>query len=91
MKRQEYLGFYLKEKLINKNITQAEVARVLGYTSPQFVSNMERGLCNPPLDALKKLTKLYGISNKEIEEKIIQVLLASYQQELRKKLVGRSS
>lgn len=65
------LGTYLKEKRQKAGLSQAEVSRALGYTSPQFVSNFERGLCSPPLPKLKILTELYKIPVREITELLI--------------------
>lgn len=66
------LGVYLKQKRQETRITQKEVAKKLGYTSPQFVSNFERGLCAPPLKNLKSLVKLYRIQPEEIIDLIVK-------------------
>lgn len=65
-------GDYLKEKRVKANLSQAEVAEELGYSSPQFVSNFERGLCTPPLPALKQMLQLYNISKKEMVELLLR-------------------
>lgn len=65
------LGTYLKEKRLKANLSQAQVSQELGYTSPQFVSNFERGLCSPPLPKLRILIDLYRIPLKEITELLI--------------------
>lgn len=67
----ENLGQYLKEKRVSAGFTQAEIARRLGYSSPQFISNFERGLCSPPLRNLKSLIKLYRIDAQEMIRLII--------------------
>ena len=59
------LGHYLREKRIKKDLTQVDVAEKLGYRS-QFIANWERGASSPPIEALKKLIGIYGISQKEI-------------------------
>jgi len=51
----------LKRHRLNKGMTQKELAKRLGYTSPQFVSNWERDLCRPPLDVAAKLCRLLDI------------------------------
>ena len=38
-------GAYLKSKRTKAQLSQTEVSEALGYTSPQFISNFERGLC----------------------------------------------
>ena len=64
--RQRHIGRYLKEKREKASLTQLDVARHLDYTSPQFVSNWERGVSLPPIDVLPKLAGLYGVSAKEM-------------------------
>jgi transcriptional regulator with XRE-family HTH domain len=62
MKKRGRLAGFLKEKRVVAGLTQSEVARKLGYSSPQFVSNWERGLANPPVFVLRDLTKMYKVS-----------------------------
>jgi len=66
------LGAYLKKKRLEAGLTQLEVADDLGYSSPQFISNIERGLCSPPLRNLKTMIKLYNISVNEVMELILK-------------------
>ena len=66
------LGKYLKSKRKENGMSQSEVAQKLGYATPQFISNFERGLCAPPLPKLKTLIKLFNIS----QEEVIQLMLA---------------
>lgn len=44
----------------NAGLTQREVANKMGYTTPQFVSNVERGIAMPPIKDLPKLAKMYN-------------------------------
>lgn len=46
------LARVLKSRRIKRNLTQADVASALGYGTPQFVSNLERGVALPPIKAL---------------------------------------
>ena len=84
-KLNQTLGSYLKEKRTAAKLTQLEVARKLGYSSPQFISNFERGLCSPPLKQLKKITKLYKINPNEI----IEFMMNDQQARLNKTFFGR--
>lgn len=54
----------LKELREKSGLTQAELAKALGYTTPQFVSNWERGLCEPPPEKYPKLAKLLNFEYK---------------------------
>ena len=67
-----HLATYLKRKRQEVGLTQSQVAEKLGYSSPQFVSNWERGLANPPVFILKNLTKLYRVSPDEMFGKILE-------------------
>lgn len=69
------LGEFLKAKREEKNLTQIDVADACQCKS-QFVSNWERGMCSPPWDILKKLLKLYNIS----ERQIFNFLMKEYEQ-----------
>lgn len=80
--RFEVLGHYLKQKRKASGFTQWEVAKELGYTSPQFISNFERGLCAPSFDTLPRLIKMYRIPQNEI----LELLLKQQEQYLREKL-----
>lgn len=42
-------------------LTQHEIAETLGYSTAQFVSNWERGVAAPPIDALPYLAGLFKI------------------------------
>jgi transcriptional regulator with XRE-family HTH domain len=62
---------YLRQKRLDSGMSQLDVARVLGYSSPQFVSNWERGLVSPPLETIAVLIDLYKIPAQEIVERIV--------------------
>jgi transcriptional regulator with XRE-family HTH domain len=47
---------YLKSKRELAGVTQKDLSKNLGYTSPQFISNWERGISYPPVDCLKKIS-----------------------------------
>ena len=60
------LGEYLRSKREQLGLTQSEVAHNLGYGSPQFISNIERGISNVPVKSLRTLIDLYKISANEV-------------------------
>lgn len=55
------LAEFLKTSREKAGLTQSDVAEALEYKSPQFISNWERGLAQPPIKSLKILAKLYKI------------------------------
>ena len=63
------LGQYLRQRRLEKSLSQVEVAKKLGYSS-QFIANWERGVSSPPMQALKKIVDIYGINQREFLEKI---------------------
>lgn len=65
-------GLYLKEKRVNAKLSQNDVAELLGYTSAQFISNWERGLCSPPMDVLQRLIKLYKADPRHLVQLMLE-------------------
>ena len=62
----ERFGQYLKLRREAAKLTQAEVATQIGYTSPQFISNWERGISHPPLNVYPVIAALYGIPPRQL-------------------------
>ena len=55
------LGEFWREKRKLAGLTQRYVSKQFNYTSPQFVSNWERGLIAPPMKTAVSLIKLYDV------------------------------
>lgn len=66
------LASFLKDKRIEANLSQKDVADFLKYESAQFISNWERGLSSPPITILKKLADFYGISPEKLFEVVLE-------------------
>ncbi len=66
------LSQFLKKKREECGLSQLEVARCLGYSSPQFVSNWERGIVAPPIDTIAVLIDLYKIQPSHVIQKIVE-------------------
>lgn len=81
----ETLSKYLHEKRVAKEITQGNLARMLGYASPQFVSNWERGLAKPPLSTLKKMIKILDL---DVDE-LLTILMKIEEKRLREIFYGK--
>ncbi|MCB9085751.1 MAG: helix-turn-helix transcriptional regulator [Bdellovibrionaceae bacterium] len=77
--KKKHIGEFFKSKRIQKGLTQSQVAELLGYSSPQIVSNWERLLCDPPIEKLSSLAKILGIPKKEL----IKMMTGSYQEDLK--------
>lgn len=48
------------------NVTQAQVAQELGFSSPQYISNMERGLTHLPVKHFRKVSQLLGVPMRDM-------------------------
>lgn len=81
----QVLGDYLQSKRVKAGLSQGDVATKLGYSSPQFISNFERGLCAPPLNKMKLLVGLYDLNSEEL----IKLMLKEEEKNLRKHLAGK--
>lgn len=78
----QVLGEYLQAKRTKVGLSQGDVATKLGYSSPQFISNFERGLCAPPLNKLKSIVQLYDLN----AEELVKLMLKEEEKNLRKHL-----
>ena len=56
----------LKVAREKKGYSQSKLAKVLGYSSGQFVSNWERGQSYPPVDRLAKMSLLLDLDHEEL-------------------------
>jgi DNA-binding XRE family transcriptional regulator len=77
------LGQFLKDTREDAALTQAEVSNRLGYTSPQFISNIERGISVAPLKTLARMVNLYKAS----PDTVVRIILDSQKKMLRDKLM----
>lgn len=66
------LGNILKKHRTAAGLTQNQIAQKFGYKSPQFVSNWERGMSQPPLEVLFQLCTMLKIPKDVIKELIIK-------------------
>jgi len=55
----------LKKYRAKSEVTQSQLAKHLKLTTPQYISNMERGLCPIPLKHVKKLCKFLDANPKD--------------------------
>ncbi len=55
-----------------KGYSQSELSHLLGYKNGQFISNVERALCNIPLKMLRRVCEILDINEVELKEAIIK-------------------
>lgn len=85
---QNKLAQFLKDARNKAALTQNSVAEALGYETPQFVSNWERGISYPPIDALKKIARLYKVSEEELYGVLEEAFLEQTVKDLRRKFAN---
>lgn len=56
-------GEILREARDKANMSQGELAKKMGYSNPQFVSNWERDLCGLPAKKAALFCRLTGMSS----------------------------
>lgn len=78
------IGKLLKKAREDKNLTQQDVADLMGYGTPQFVSNIERGISKIPDRSIKKVCELLGL---QVEE-IVDLLAEQRKQDLMRRVMG---
>jgi transcriptional regulator with XRE-family HTH domain len=49
---------FIKKSRIKAKLSQREVAEYLGYKTPQYISNIERGLCFLPSEKIKAFCEI---------------------------------
>lgn len=55
-----------------KGYSQSELSNLLGYKNGQFISNVERALCNIPLKMLRKVSEVLDIKPEELKTAILR-------------------
>lgn len=55
-----------------KGYSQSELSNMLGYKNGQFISNVERALCNIPLKMLTRVCEVLDIAPKELKDAILK-------------------
>ena len=91
MSKMENLPKFLAERRETLGLSQKEVATKLGYQTPQFVSNWERGLAQPPPDILHKLCAIYKVKPEEMFQQLLNTKMEAVKASLERKFYGRRS
>lgn len=82
MKTRIKIGKIIRDARLEKDLTQLDVARKLGYQSTQFVSLFERGLSKCPVRVLGKVCRALNIN----AEMVSQLLISEYSEQINKDL-----
>jgi transcriptional regulator with XRE-family HTH domain len=79
------LAQFLKEKRVIIGLSQKDIADKLGYSTSQFISNWERGISQPPLQTLRKLSEIYKINADEMFNVLLKTTIAQVEVDLKRK------
>lgn len=55
-----------------KSYSQSELSHLLGYKNGQFISNVERALCNIPLKMLSRVSEVLDVNPEELKSAILR-------------------
>ena len=68
------IAFLIRTKRMNhpKGYSQSELSHLLGYKNGQFISNVERALCNIPLKMLGKVSEILDIPSEDLKTAILK-------------------
>jgi transcriptional regulator with XRE-family HTH domain len=77
------VGALIKQYRLDAGLSQGDLAKKLGYTTPQFVSNWERELCQPPAASLGKIAEILGCEPQNFVERCINIMMRVYEKDLR--------
>lgn len=55
-----------------KGYSQSELSHLLGYKNGQFISNVERALCNIPLKMLGRVSEVLDIPAEDLKDAILK-------------------
>jgi len=55
-----------------KGYSQSELSHLLGYKNGQFISNVERALCNIPLKMLGRVSEVLDIDSDDLKNAILK-------------------
>ncbi len=73
----------LREKRIEKNLSQNDLARMMGYESAQFVSDWERAYSAVPLPKIIDLAKILDFDHARVFEMFVEFSKERVERELR--------
>jgi transcriptional regulator with XRE-family HTH domain len=79
------LGSFLKKKRLENGYSQGDMAKLLGYTNPQPISNCERGLSSLPVSKLRKVISLFKITPEEMTDVLLDQQKVFYLQTFKQK------
>lgn len=86
-----HIGPKLKSLREKAGLKQDKVAKALGYTSIQLISNWERNLAMFPVKSVPQLSRLYSVSQDTLIDYLVQNYKAKTQAKVAKKVSKKLS
>lgn len=77
------IGTYLKNLRKDAGLSQGDVATALNYSSNQFISNIERGVCTPSPNIIHKFLEVCNVSGGKAVEDLLEIQLKFLTAELK--------
>lgn len=78
------IGDIVRKAREKKKITQRELGDLIGYSNPQFISTMERGLSKVPASTLGKLIVILEIKSEIFTKLLVQQFKIELMDEIQK-------
>ena len=66
------LGLLIKTKRMEQGLSQGDVAKLLGYSSPQYISDWERGESAVPMKKLIELARHLNIDQDQLFDMLLE-------------------
>jgi transcriptional regulator with XRE-family HTH domain len=69
--KNQKVGDLIKQYRVQRDLTQEELSHLLNFDTPQFISNIERGIAKTPLNVLGRLIQILNIPEKDVVELMV--------------------
>jgi len=66
---------WMKVHRMRLGYTQMQVAQYFGFSSPQFISNIERGMAYLPMEHLDKAAEVFQMTRREVFDLICKEII----------------
>lgn len=84
----DQIGKVLRRARLSAGYSQSDLAKALGYKTPQYISNYERGVCLPSLKVIGKIVR--KLEMEELEQKsLIFAMMDNYRNKI-EEAIGRT-
>ncbi len=73
MRKFSHIAALIKKKRLShpQGLSQSDLSHLLGYKNGQFISNVERALCNIPFKMMNKVCEILQITPAEIRQAML--------------------